>query len=287
MGLRLNTTQDAPTLSILPTGVQSPSTQQQGQAPFPPQRLSWAALPACTRAQAPGLLVGLWGVWDRLAGSPAPSTPGWRTLTDTAPAILLELERGPALAAVLGHGELHAVVLAAPIAHSTGGHGWGCREEPTQPRSRVTCPPPPQEWGGFKRGTLPVWYPQAPGVQAHSPAVEPPTPAHPTTGRRGAAKQTASWWKPGTTQNPADSRRVPGSEAEQAGRLPGGGGRSARGGRGPDVPLFWSSGQAWGFHGQPLWPTGLVPSTSCPPRLGQPKPHLTQSPRLPATMQQS
>lgn len=42
---------------------------------------------------------------------------------DAAPAILLELELGPALAAVLGHCELDAVVLAATIAHGAGVDG--------------------------------------------------------------------------------------------------------------------------------------------------------------------
>lgn len=54
----------------------------------------------------------------------APSIPvGARVSPDTALAVLLELELRPALAAVLAHGELNAVVLAAAVAHRAGVDG--------------------------------------------------------------------------------------------------------------------------------------------------------------------
>lgn len=55
---------------------------------------------------------------------PSPPRPRAVTLTDTALAVLLELELRPALAAVLAHGELNAVVLAAAVAHRAGVDGW-------------------------------------------------------------------------------------------------------------------------------------------------------------------
>lgn len=42
---------------------------------------------------------------------------------DTAPAILLQLVLGPALAAVLCHGELYTLMLAATISQSAGADG--------------------------------------------------------------------------------------------------------------------------------------------------------------------
>lgn len=57
-------------------------------------------------------------------------------LTDAALAILLELELGPALAAVLGHRELNTVVLAAAIAHGAGVDGWGPERSQVSPGRR-------------------------------------------------------------------------------------------------------------------------------------------------------
>lgn len=56
---------------------------------------------------------------------PNPRTPRSpsSTLTDTAPAILLQLVLGPALAAVLCHGELYTLMLAATVSQSAGADG--------------------------------------------------------------------------------------------------------------------------------------------------------------------
>lgn len=52
-----------------------------------------------------------------------PQPPSCTILTDTAPAILLQLVLGPALAAVLCHGDLHTLMLAATISQSAGADG--------------------------------------------------------------------------------------------------------------------------------------------------------------------
>lgn len=49
-------------------------------------------------------------------------------LTDTAPAILLQLVLGPALAAVLRHRELDTLMLAATVSQSARADGWGHKE---------------------------------------------------------------------------------------------------------------------------------------------------------------
>ena len=56
--------------------------------------------------------------------------PRLAALTDTAPAVLLELEPGPALAAMPSDRELDTVVLAAAIAQGAGVNGWGHGEDP-------------------------------------------------------------------------------------------------------------------------------------------------------------
>jgi hypothetical protein len=55
---------------------------------------------------------------------------GLATLTDTAPAVLLQMELRPALAVVPCHCELDTLVLAATIAQGAGADGWGHRKEP-------------------------------------------------------------------------------------------------------------------------------------------------------------
>ena len=65
-----------------------------------------------------------------------PLPPAGGTLTGAALAILLELELGPALAAVLGHRELNTVVLAAAIAHGAGVDGWGPERSQVSPGRR-------------------------------------------------------------------------------------------------------------------------------------------------------
>ena len=106
------------------TGPLRPSCSTSGQG-------TWAA-------GSPGRSEGVWRTgrgsqWKAQPQSPA-STPG--TLTDAAPAILLELELGPALAAMLGHCELDAVVLAATIAHGAGVDGWGPERSQVTPGGR-------------------------------------------------------------------------------------------------------------------------------------------------------
>lgn len=124
-----------------------------------------AVLPAAARAQAAGL------------------PPGPATLTDAALAVLLQLELGPALAAVLRHRELHAVVLAAAVAHGAGADGWGHREprsaqdgRPRGPRSRrwrdlraTLSPsfPPPSQRPGFREGNAAYLVPGRP-FSAHT-----------------------------------------------------------------------------------------------------------------------
>ena len=105
------------------------------EAPFQPQPPS---ICPCTRPglrlQVPGWLCGLWE--PRWGPASLPRAGG--TLTDTAFPVLLELEVGAALAAVLGHRELDTLVLAAAIPQGTRVDGWGHTDRsPGQPR-RVT-----------------------------------------------------------------------------------------------------------------------------------------------------
>lgn len=127
------------------------------------------------------------------AGTPGlglpPGRPPCRTLppaalTGAALAVLLQLEVGPAPAAVLRGRELHTVVLAAAVAHGAGVDGWGrragsagrraggagrrgpgSRRGRPQGHSEPLPPPPSQRWG-LPAGT--ASYP-APGHPAPAP----------------------------------------------------------------------------------------------------------------------
>lgn len=57
-----------------------------------------------------------------------PSLSNSAILTNTVPAILLQLVLGPALAAVLRHRELDTLMLAATVSQSARADGWGHKE---------------------------------------------------------------------------------------------------------------------------------------------------------------
>lgn len=114
-----------------------------GEAPERLARVHAAAVPVSTRVPACGRGQGTeqrgetrWERHPRVRGparAALPAVPPGRApslraaLTGTALAVLLQLEVGPAPAAVLRGRELHAVVLAAAVAHGAGVDGWGRR----------------------------------------------------------------------------------------------------------------------------------------------------------------
>lgn len=108
--------------SQMPAGIACPPplSSEGGRPPkgtLPPRHAGRYVPPIRSGCRVPGQACGC--MQDRVPGSRG------LTLTDTVLAILLKPELRPALAAVLGHCELHTVVLAAAVAHRTGVDGWG------------------------------------------------------------------------------------------------------------------------------------------------------------------